>query len=108
LRLVVTDQRIACILRPGALPSDVRARLDDNVRTREALQAHGIGAPLSLIPNEILGQFHDDPRTRRARRPRPGRRRHPCADEPGQATTRPHPDLMFALRLTETPDPAAG
>jgi hypothetical protein len=89
-------------------------RLDDNVRSREALQIHGIGAALSLIPNEILGRFHDDPKRYSIRELAEFADRGlviavtPPADEPGQATARPHPDVMFVLRLTETPDPATG
>jgi hypothetical protein len=76
-------------LRPGALPSDVQAGLDDNARTRDPLQAHGLGWALSLIPHEILGPFHDDPKRYSIRELTELTDRGlvvavtPCADEPG-------------------------
>jgi hypothetical protein len=111
LRLVITDQQVACVLRPGSLPPSVRARAEDSVRTSQPLQAHQISLALSLIPNEILAPFQD------RRKPHPvgfladladrglAVAVTPCAGDPGQATARPHPDLMFALRLTGTPHP---
>lgn len=110
LRLAITDQRITCVLRPGSLPADVQARVEDSVWTSQPLQAHEISWALALIPGEILAPFQDQPR------PHPadiladlaGRGLAaaitPCPGNPGQATARPHPDLMFALRLTGTPD----
>jgi hypothetical protein len=116
LRLVITDQQITCVLRPGALPPGVRTRVEDSVRTSQPLQAHEIGLALSLIPDEILAPFQDRPKPHPADCLTDLADRGlavavtPCADNPELATARPHPDLMFALRLTGTPhpgDPAA-
>ena len=42
LGFLVTDQRIACVLRPGALPADVRARPPGQQAARIARDRHGI------------------------------------------------------------------
>lgn len=109
LRLVVADQHLACLLRPGALPAGVRVRVDAAVRTRAPLRASELGPALSLIPNEILRRFRDEPK-RYATDALTGLAERglvvavtPCADNPDQATARPHPDLMFGLRLVATP-----
>ncbi|MGH3275620.1 MAG: hypothetical protein ACRDNZ_15015 [Streptosporangiaceae bacterium] len=111
LRLVITDQQITCVLRPGSLPSGVQTRAEDSARTSQPLQAHEIGMALSLIPNEILAPFQNRPKSHPASSLTDLADRGlavaitPCADNPEQATARPHPDLMFALRLTGTPHP---
>jgi hypothetical protein len=86
--------------------------VEDSVRASQPLQAHEVGLTLSLILDEILAPFQGQPKC------------HPasfligladrglavavtlCADDPEQATARPHPDLMFALRLNGTPHPS--
>ena len=111
LRLVTTDQQITCVLRPGSLPPDVRTRVEGSVRTSQPLHAYEISMALSLIPNEILAPFQDQPKPHPADLLTDLADRGlavavtPCADDPEQATARPHPDLMFALRLTGTPHP---
>ncbi len=111
LRLIITDQQATCVLRPGALHPSVRTRVEDSARASQPLQAHEISLALSLIPDEILAPFQN------RRKPHPAGfltdladrglavAVTPCADDPEQATARPHPDLMFALRLTGTPHP---
>jgi hypothetical protein len=115
--LVVTDQQITWVLRPGALPPGVRTRVEDSVRASQPLQAHEVGLALSLIPDEVLAPFQDQPKCHPASFLTDLADRGlavavtPCADDPEQATARPHPDLMFALRLASTPhpcDPAQG
>jgi hypothetical protein len=85
--------------------------MEDSVRASQPPQAHEISLALSLIPVEILAPFHN------RRKPHPAGfltdladrglavAVTPCADNPEQATARPHPDLMFALRITGTPHP---
>lgn len=113
LRLVITDQRITSVLRPGSLPVGVQARAEDSVRISQPVQAHEISLALSLIPDEILAPFQDQPRSHPAGLLSELAKRGlaaavtPCVGDPEQATARPHPDLMFALRLTGTPDPGA-
>jgi len=96
LRLIITDQQATCVLRPGALPPSVRTRVEDSARASQPLQAHEIGLALSLIPDEILAPFQNQPK------PHPASfftdladrglavAVTPCADDPGQATARPH------------------
>jgi hypothetical protein len=111
LRLAITDQQITCVLRPGALPPHVRTRVEDSVRISQPLHAYEISMALSLIPDEILAPFQEQPKLHPADILTDLADRGlavavaPCADNPEQATARPHPDLMFALRLTGTPHP---
>jgi hypothetical protein len=109
MRLAVTDQYLACLIRPGLLPDDVRDRFADSERLRAPLTGHEAHELLRLVHEHLLLPFGDqhghgrvDVLTENAQR---GLVTDVTLDphHPLRATARPHPDVLFALRLVETP-----
>ncbi|MEU4472378.1 hypothetical protein [Micromonospora sp. NPDC023888] len=49
LRLAVTDQHLACLVRPGMVPDDIRARFTDSQRLLAPLTGHEAHEVLRLI-----------------------------------------------------------
>lgn len=110
LRLVATDQRLTCVLRPSSLPEAVRAAFADSERTRAPLAAYQAGRALALVHEHLLAPVGEP------RQPAPAgvlAELAECrlatdvvpADDPEQATARPHQDFLFALGLADAPQP---
>ncbi|MDI5978244.1 hypothetical protein [Amycolatopsis magusensis] len=118
LRVAVTDERLQLLLRPGALPADVRERFDRDRVAQQPLEPHLAVVLLALVRDEILAPFPDqgddvdatqlhrtnvDPALLLARRI--AVRHTPISpDQQHDLGLRIHPDIMFALRLADEPD----
>jgi hypothetical protein len=118
LRLAVTDHMLMLTLRPGALPALTRERFDRDHALRRPLDPKTAVHVLKLVHDKILEPFpsaddEDDDVVQR----KPDTHLDtawlidaslaiPAAQptaSPGPAEVEIHPDVMFALRLTDAP-----
>jgi hypothetical protein len=109
LRLAATDQHLACPLRPGPVPDDIRHRFTSSKRLAAALTT--MRRTKSCVSHLLRPSAINVAPTRRpahrARRTRFGGRGVPDLERPAAGDCPAGPDLLFALRLTETPAAAA-
>ncbi|MEU7925075.1 hypothetical protein [Micromonospora sp. NPDC049107] len=109
MRLAVTDQHLACLIHPGAVPDDIRARFTDSQRLLAPLTGHEAHEVLRLVHEHVLRPFGDQHGNGPADLLSALADRDlvtdvvPDVDQPHRVTARPHPDVLLALRLTETP-----
>ena len=114
LRLAVTDQHLACLIRPGMVPDNISARFAHSQRQLASLTGHEAHEVLRLVHENVPRPFGDQ----HGNGPIDLLVEHadrglvtdvvPDVEQPHRATARPHPDVLFALRLTDVPaaDPA--
>jgi hypothetical protein len=57
LRLIVTDNHIALVVRGDVLPADMRQRLDAEYRYRQPLRPREVTTLITLITEKILEPF---------------------------------------------------
>ena len=117
LRVAATDHRLTLTLRPGALPALLRERFDAEQSLRRPLDPSAAVQLLELVRDKILAPFPSEDE-------HPTRVHSLTADflvgsgiaivaadpggDPDTAVVEIHPDVMFALRLTDRPADAPG